>query len=211
MVAKFTLSDYRSALAGLHDHICPRQILGLRMGIYGAALLKVPVPQREKRLIAFVETNGCYADGVAVATGCTLGHRTMYLEDYGKAAVTLADSYTGNAVRVTAHPESRNRAKCLVLDAETPWQAYFQAYQILDDEELLVARPVVLQIDLEKLISKAGHRTVCTMCGEEIMNERECQRDGMTLCQACAGNAYYMTEAMTAPACHDFPVRGSDS
>ncbi len=197
MTVNFKLDAYRADLSRLHDHICPRQILGLRMGLYGANLLRVPAPQTEKRVIAFVETNGCFADGVGVATGCTLGHRTMYLEDYGKAAVTLADSHTGHAIRIIAHPESRVRAQRLIPDAETPWQAYFEAYQYLADEDLLVAEIVTLNMSLEKLISKAGHRVHCAQCGEEIMNEREVHRDGLRLCRACAGDAYYVTVGMS--------------
>ena len=36
-----------------------------------------------------------------------------------------------------------------------------------------------------------GVRVNCTVCGEEIINEREVWRKDMPLCQACAGPAYY--------------------
>lgn len=72
-------------LAGRHRHLCPRQVLGVRMGLYAAERLGLPVPQDDKRLVAFVETDGCFADGVGAATGCWLGRRTMRLLDYGKA------------------------------------------------------------------------------------------------------------------------------
>ena len=122
----FRLTAYSDALLKLHDHICPRQILGLRMGIYGADLLKVDVPQTNKRLLAFVETNGCFADGLTVATGCSLGHRTLYLMDYGKAATTLVDTETERAIRIAPHPECRNRAIRAITDASNHWDAYLQ-------------------------------------------------------------------------------------
>lgn len=31
----------------------------------------------------------------------------------------------------------------------------------------------------------------CDVCGEEIINEREVHREGLTLCRACAGVSYY--------------------
>src|SRR5258708_35932390 len=105
------------------------------MGIDGAAFLKVDVPQASKRLSAFVETNGCFADGVTVATGCSLGHRTLYLMDYGKVAVTLVDKEVGQAIRLAPRAEVRRRALEICPNARSHWHSYLEAYQILEDEE----------------------------------------------------------------------------
>ncbi|HVO68573.1 MAG TPA: FmdE family protein [Aggregatilineaceae bacterium] len=197
---RFDFEAYRESLAQMHDHICPRQILGLRMGLYGAALLNFTVPQTGKHLLAFVETNGCFADGIAVATGCTLGHRTLYLMDYGKVAITLVDTQTGQAVRVAPHQESRRRALEACPDTRSHWHAYLEAYQILDDEALLVAQPVTLNLALDRLISQPGRRVVCEGCGEEILNEREVRVGDTLLCRACAGEAYYLPTHLRVPA-----------
>jgi len=34
--------------ATLHHHLCPRQVLGVRMGLYGAEVLGIDVPQTDK-------------------------------------------------------------------------------------------------------------------------------------------------------------------
>src|SRR5258708_14300101 len=166
------------------------------MGIDGAAFLKVDVPQASKRLSAFVETNGCFADGLTVATGCSLGHRTLYLMDNGKVATTLVDTQTGRAIRIAPHPECRNRAMRIVTDASNHWDAYLRGYQSLEDDALLVAQPVELNFSLDKLISQAGRRVQCDVCGEEILNEREVERDGMVLCRTCAGDGYYVSDSL---------------
>lgn len=88
----FEIDRYKDQLLRLHDHICPRQVLGLRMGQLAGEFLGLPLPQQDKRLFVFVETDGCFADGVMVATGCSLGHRTMRLEDKGKATATFIDT-----------------------------------------------------------------------------------------------------------------------
>ena len=191
MVANFDLNRYREALLRLHAHVCPRQVLGLRMGIYGAELLNLPIPQTNKRMLAIVETNGCFADGVAVSTGCTLGHRTIYPVDYGKVAVTVVDSQTEQAIRIAPHPESRARALEVRPNERSRWHSYLAAYQILENEDLFVMQPVTLKLSLKKLISQAGYRVTCEICGEEILNEREVLRDGHVMCRACAGDAYY--------------------
>jgi formylmethanofuran dehydrogenase subunit E len=78
--------------AELHNHLCPRQVLGVRIGMYAGELLGLELPQTDKRLYTFVETDGCFADGVSVAAGCWLGRRTMRLMDYGKVAAVFVDT-----------------------------------------------------------------------------------------------------------------------
>ena len=40
----------------MHSHACPRQVLGIRMGILAGKLLDIPVPQIDKRLLTITET-----------------------------------------------------------------------------------------------------------------------------------------------------------
>jgi formylmethanofuran dehydrogenase subunit E len=83
-----------------HSHLCPRQILGARIGLAGMSALSFREPPNGKRLLVILETDGCFADGVSAATNCTVGHRTLRIDDYGKAAATFVDTKTGYAVRV---------------------------------------------------------------------------------------------------------------
>lgn len=181
------------ATAALHKHLCPRQILGVRMGVYAGALLGVELPQQDKRLIAFVETDGCVSDGVMVATGCSLGHRTMRLVDLGKVAVTLADTKNGQAVRVWPNPQARKLAAHYQPAAPNRWQAQLAAYQEIPDDELLCAANVEMTLCLETIVGKKGVRVNCDSCGEEILNGRERTRQGRVLCAHCDGESYYRT------------------
>lgn len=185
------LSDLLQQTEALHRHLCPRQVLGVRMGMLAGDLLALDLPQANKRLFTFVETDGCFADGVAVATGCTLGHRTMRLIDFGKASATFVDTTTENAVRIYSHPESRAAAANSLPDAASRWHAMLEAYQSLPVVELFCWEPVHLTLDLAALISRPGVRVTCAICGEEIINQREIISDGQTLCRACAGEMYY--------------------
>jgi formylmethanofuran dehydrogenase subunit E len=83
-----------------HSHLCPRQILGVRMGLCGMKALGFDAPPDKTHLLIITETDGCFADGLSAATNCTVGHRTLRVEDYGKAAATFVDTRTGLAVRV---------------------------------------------------------------------------------------------------------------
>lgn len=188
-MASFT--ELLDQTAARHNHLCPRQVIGVRMGMYAADLLDLELPQVDKRLITFVETDGCFADGVSVATGCSLGHRTMRLMDFGKVAATFVDTKTERAVRIYPHAESRSNARLCLPDARSRWHAQLEAYQVMPVEQMLCWQPVTLTIALKQLISRPGVRVNCAVCGEEIINEREVIVDGQAICRTCAGDHYY--------------------
>ena len=178
--------------AELHKHLCPRQVLGARIGMYAGALLGLELPQTHKRLFAFVETDGCFADGVSVATGCWLGRRTLRLVDLGKVAATFVDTKTDQAIRIRPRLRARELARQYVPAAKSRWHAYLDAYQLMSADELLEAWPVTLTVDLKALISRNGVRAQCGACGEEIINEREVRQAGRVLCRSCAGEGGYV-------------------
>ena len=188
------LSILLERLGTLHDHVCPRQVLGARMGMAVADLFGLVLPQKSKQLYTFVEADGCFADGVMIATGCSLGHRTMHLMDFGKVAAVFVDTKTGRAFRVSPHPLSRTRAVAMFPDAKSRWHAQLAAYQVMPVEELFQIQEVMLTISLAALISQPGVRVACSRCGEEILNQREVTVGDQVLCQSCAGHGYWSTD-----------------
>lgn len=190
-----TIAELLEQSAVLHRHACPRQVIGVRMGMWAGELLGLDLPQTDKRLLTIAETDGCFSDGVAVATNCWVGRRTLRIEDYGKVAATFVDTKTGRAIRIAPHPQSRETARCYAPDARNRWEAMLNGYQIMPVQELLVAQPVQLAQTVEAIISHAGRRVTCDGCGEEIVNEREIQRNGAMLCRSCAGQGYYLPVA----------------
>ena len=186
-----TLNDLLQESAALHKHLCPRQVLGVRMGLFAGELLGLIVPQSDKSLYTIMETDGCGADGVSVATNCWVGRRTMRIEDYGKVAATFVNSQTGQAVRLAPRDDVRVKARGFAPQAHNKWEAQLLGYQRMPAAMLFSAECVDLITPIERLISRPGRKAICEFCGEEIMNERELLRDGSTLCRACAGQAYY--------------------
>jgi len=106
-----SLGQLLEASAALHRHLCPRQVLGARMGMLAAHELNLDLPQSGKRLLTIVETDGCFADGVSVATGCWIGRRTLRVEDFGKVAATFVDTQTGRAIRIAPRHDARTAAR----------------------------------------------------------------------------------------------------
>ncbi len=185
------LTELLEQSAALHRHLCPRQVLGVRMGLLAGEMLGLDLPQSDKRLIVIVETDGCFTDGVSVVTNCWVGRRTLQVEDYGKVAATLVDTHTERAIRIVPRSEIRRRARDYAYEARDKWEAQLLGYQQMPAAELLLVQSVQLETPVERIVSQAGTRAICDMCGEEILNEREVMREGATLCRACAGKSYY--------------------
>jgi len=174
-----------------HNHLCPRQILGVRIGLKGIRSLQLEPNRGSKRLLIITETDGCFADGISAATQCTVGHRTLRVEDYGKAAATFIDTQTCKAIRVAPVVDVRECARAFVPDEPRHYFAQMRAYQRMPDEEMLTVQEVFLKTPIEQIVSRPGLRVNCNVCGEEIMNEREVTYNGLTLCRTCAGYGYY--------------------
>lgn len=186
--------------ASRHRHLCPRQVLGVRMGLVGAATLGLEVPRHDKRLLILVETDGCFANGVEAATGCAMGHRTLRLVDYGKIGATFVDVKTEQAVRLAPRPGIRERAWLYAPQETRRYFSQLIGYQQMPDEELLSIQTVQLTTPISQIVSRPGVRVNCGRCGEEIINEREQWQGTIPFCRACAGDSYYVqtTTPLTA-------------
>ncbi len=193
------MTDLASLLAASsrrHSHLCPRQVLGVRVALAGGRALGLELPRHDKRLLVVLETDGCFADGVEVVTGCTVGHRTLRFEDYGKTAAAFIDVKSGEAVRIAPRLDVRTRALAYAAGTTQHYFAQLTGYQVMPDEDLLSVSPIALTRSVAELVSRPGVRTNCAICGEEIINEREVVVDGQVLCVACAHGGYYAMPMM---------------
>ncbi|HEX8992476.1 MAG TPA: FmdE family protein [Anaerolineales bacterium] len=185
------LADLLAASSERHSHLCPRQVLGVRIGLAGAAALHLNLARQDRRLLVILETDGCFADGIEVATGCTVGHRTLRVEDYGKIAATFVDVSTGLAFRIAPQLDVRQKAWEYARGETRHYFAQLLAYQSMPGEELLSIQPVCLKVPIQQILSHAGSRVHCERCGEEIINERVTVVKAHNLCRACASGGYY--------------------
>lgn len=191
LITSSTLEELLALSTQYHQHLCPRMVLGVRMGMAAGRVLGLDLPQTDKRLLTIAETDGCGADGISAATGCWVGRRTLHIMDFGKMAATFVDTTSGSAVRIAPSAQSRQLAPLAAPDAKNHWEAYLLGYQRMTDDDLLTIQPVQLNLSVEHLISYAGMRVNCAHCGEEIINEREVMVNNEPWCKSCAGEPYY--------------------
>lgn len=176
-----------------HGHLCPGQVLGVRMSMLGLRLIGTNDPRGSdrKKLIAFVEIDRCATDAIQSVTGCSLGKRSLKFLDFGKMAATFVNSETGTAVRILAREDSKDKAKNYFPDIEDKYKCQLEAYKIMPEEELFEWKEVEVIIPEEDMPGRPLRRIRCDTCGEYVQDSRDVTVDGMLLCKACAQGTYY--------------------
>ena len=175
-----------------HGHLCPGQVLGVRMAMAGCREVGINEPESTRDLIVFVEIDRCATDAIQSVTGCKLGKRTLKFLDYGKMAATFYNVREDTAVRVLVRDDSRERAKECAAPGLTVKEAQTQAYMAMEEYELFVITPVQLRLRQEDLPGHPLNRVACDDCGEGVNDRREVTVAGRTLCKPCANGAYYL-------------------
>ncbi len=188
------IHDLLKRSSARHKHLCPRQVLGVRMGLAGLQAIGLESPIQNKAALIMIETDGCFADGIEVATGAVIGHRTLRVVDLGKIAATFANVKTGRTIRLAPLLDVRQRALGYAPGIKKKYYAQLKGYQIMPEGELFTFRDVQLEPALAAILSRPGVRTKCSNCGEEIINERQVCQNGKILCRTCAGDGYYLSK-----------------
>ncbi len=184
-----------------HGHKCPAMPLGLRVG--AAAMNKLGVERAEDgQIIAFVDLGEdhcatCYADGLQVIMGTTLGKGNIKKTHKGKWAVTLVDKKTSKAVRVTP------KAEAMLANKQTP---FFKNYrekgipaskvpaEFVDPlvikvmsatEEMLLNISDIFDYELKEA-PHSFNSFVCEECGEMTVTEYGRIKMDKKVCQDCS-------------------------
>lgn len=191
----------------LHGHYCPYLAYGVRAGPYAIKKMKGEHKGMEE-VLAIVETNNCFSDGIQYSTGCTFGNNSLIYRDYGKTAFSLVNR-DGEGIRVSVRSE-----------ADEIWSKKYPKYMKLfgkvvgnrDSNEREMKEMMrlsgkisfeVLDIDFEKIFKVEETSTsipeyapihesvMCESCGEKVMSTKAVEIDGKKFCKPCAGESFY--------------------
>ncbi|MEW5722384.1 MAG: FmdE family protein [Thermodesulfobacteriota bacterium] len=177
-----------------HGHLCPGQVVGVRMALLGLRLVGFTPPldvDEVKKLIVFVEMDRCAADAVAHTAGVTLGHRSLKFKDFGIMAATFLNLETGKAYRLVSTEESRDLADQYAPGIEDEAECQVRAYRIMPDEVLFTAQEVEVHLSELDLPGPPRRKVVCDACGQAVRDGKEKVVRGRVLCPPCAGEAYF--------------------
>ncbi|MFA6333044.1 MAG: FmdE family protein [Methanoregula sp.] len=168
-----------------HGHVCPGIVLGTRLAIAGMRELGMNPQEPQHNLIVYLEIDRCGADAVQAITGCSLGHRSLKHKDFGKFAAIFVDLATRKAVRVAVHEKKR---------AEHDKLGQKEVIRILGEcpeEEILKIERVAIDIPDDDIPGFPHGKAVCSVCGEQVMDNRHIVVDGNVMCKNCGSRSYY--------------------
>jgi formylmethanofuran dehydrogenase subunit E len=180
--------------AQAHGHLCPGQVVGVRMAMLGCRLIGLDdpsLPTQIKNLLVYVEIDRCAADAVAHVTGARLGRRSLRFMDYGIMAATFVNLATGLAYRVLSTEEARDLAPIYAPEFQEKAQQQLLAYQRMSDSVLFRVQKTEVPISEFDLPGPTHRKVSCALCGQVVRDKREVVIDGMTLCRPCAHGAYH--------------------
>lgn len=219
LIKEGNLRDLLIKAAELHGHFCVGLALGVKASLIALEKLGIEIPLRDvsehirHELIAIVDNNLCFIDGVQMIIGSTLGNNSLIFRDAGKLSLILIDKRTKRAIRIS-----------LTKNISTPtlnnpkFNEYFKRAMIrkekLSNEELEEFRSLMDKASLEVLnatwegnykieelnvenlneIEKRDSPTMwvnCKYCGTLVMESKAYIRNGEHYCADCAGEESY--------------------
>ena len=180
--------------ANAHGHLCPGQMVGVRMAMLGCRLIELNEPTRHdqiKKLIVYVEMDRCTADAVAHVTGVKLGRRSLKFMDYGIMAATFVNLETGKAYRVVSTEEARSLASAYAPEIADKYPQQLEAYKRMPDSVLFRVQQVRVKIDECDLPGPTRYKALCSRCGQVVRDQREIIKNGKVLCRPCTKETYF--------------------
>jgi formylmethanofuran dehydrogenase subunit E len=182
------------ASARVHGHLCPGQVIGVRMAILGLGLLGYACPlgwPEIKNVVGIVEIERCLADAVATASGLRFGRGSLKLINQGLLAVTFLDLPSGRAVRVLSRDQARDLAEIHAPGLPSPQATQVAAYRVMSDDELFDVQWVRVNLPAHELPGQRPPKVACQGCGIMVRSAQVHHQKGRDLCAVCAGQAYF--------------------
>ena len=177
-----------------HGHLCPGQVVGVRMAMLGCELIGLDQPRtlpQIKKLVVYVEIDRCATDAIAYVTGAKLGRRSLKFVDNGIMAATFVNLETGKAFRIASTEESRRLAAVYAPGIADKRSRQLEAYRKMADEDLFTVEEVTVDVPACDMPGPTRFKAVCERCKTVIRDKREVLKNGEILCRSCAFGSYY--------------------
>lgn len=208
MIEKTDLEGLLKKSGELHGHFCNFLAYGIIAGLYAVKKLGVFSTGMEE-IIAILETNNCFSDGIQMVTGCSFGNNALVYRDYGKTAVTVAKR-DGHAIRLVLDPvfeDSRGKKYPEVYDLfyklvarrETglpeEYGRMMELFSEMSFEELGTPVKKMFWIETKQIklpeFAPIFDSVKCAKCGENVMKTRAVKKNNKDFCIPCADASFY--------------------
>jgi formylmethanofuran dehydrogenase subunit E len=187
----------------IHGHHCIGSTMGVIAAHYALKTMNIKENTGMEHIIAVVETNNCFADGVQLVTGCSFGNNSMVYRDFGKTAFSLVQR-NGEGIRLSVKPDlgdllKDNRPEVLsftkIINERSATPKEEEKVMQLNKEHcynvLDIPAEKIFNIERIKLslpeYSRILESKICPICGEKYMETKAVSKNGNLLCGCCAG------------------------
>ena len=193
------MQDLETLLDGsarAHGHLCPGQVVGVRMAMLGCRLIGLDNPSQLpqiKQLIVYVEIDRCATDAIGYVTGVKLGRRSLKFVDNGIMAATFVNLETGAAVRIVSTESARDLAHDYAPGIDDRHRQQIEAYRRMPDEVLFDITPVRVDLPFHDMPGPSRFKSRCDACGTVVRDKKEVLVNDRVLCRPCAYGTYYRT------------------
>lgn len=186
----------------IHGHLCNYLAYGVKAGYNAVKELGVKNTGMEE-IVAIVETNNCFSDGVQVVTGCTFGNNALIYKDLGKTAVTVAKR-NGEAIRIVMKPDFVDSREEEYPEAYALWDEIVAERKDVEPEKRErmmklfhemslkeIEKPIDEMFDIEREeIDLPDHAPIfdsvrCSSCGENVMGSKAKKKGEEMYCLQC--------------------------
>ncbi len=204
MIESMDLRGLLYKAGALHGHFCNYVAYGVIGGAAAIRELGVRNTGMEE-VVAIVETNNCFADGVQVVTGCSFGNNALIYRDLGKTAFSLVKK-DGEGVRYVLDPQFEDSREKVYPEAYGLWNELVAEKKDGTQEKLARMMTLFHEMTLKDLDVpidqmfrvKRGKFALpppsmmypwvrCARCDENLMESRARRVRGETMCLECAG------------------------
>lgn len=205
------LHDLLLKAGELHGHYCPYLALGV---IAAADALNRLAAENDgmEELLAIVETNSCFSDGIQYTAGTTFGNNALIYRDLGKTAVSFVKRgesaknlryYLKDSDFINReYPEAAKLFKKVIAERKGSkkeqkqmkkiWQKI--AFEIIEFEpEKFFKIEADIEIELPDYAPIFADQQ-CSKCGEKLMAAKAVKKDDEFFCKKCAESSYYQLD-----------------
>lgn len=193
------MKDFETLLKGsakTHGHLCPGQVVGVRMAMEGCRLIGLDNPNKLpqiKKLIVYVEMDRCATDAISYVTGAKLGRRSLKFIDNGIMAATFVNLETGKAFRLVSTEASRQKTSDYAPEISDTREQQLEAYKRMPLDELFVVEQVKVDVPAGDMPGPTRFKAVCQNCGQTIRDKKEVLKNNRILCRPCAFGTYFQS------------------
>ena len=188
--------------AQLHGHFCPGLAMGVMAAVKAVNELQSASDGMED-VLAIIETNNCFADGIQLVTGCSFGNNALIFRDLGKTAVTLTHR-SGKGFRICSKVQSRQ----LIKEGFPDFEELFQKVIVEQNHDEKLKSQFkkasrersfgIFQLPFNELFTLQEVSTeippyapifdsiICAQCEERTMLSRTISKADKTYCLSCS-------------------------